>query len=76
MAKSDILSPRFMRLAGAITYSGLNRTRLYRLIADGAVIARKAGKATLIERESLDRHLDGLPNAEIRLPGSASKQAA
>lgn len=61
----EVLGRRFMPVTVALTYSGIGRTALYRAIAQGKVLARKAGRATLIERESLDRHLDDLPAAKI-----------
>ena len=69
--KTQITLARFFRIPEAIAYSGLSRTALYALMGDGKITARKSGRATLIERESLDRHLDALPPAEI----GASKAA-
>ena len=44
----------------ALTYLGIGRTSLYRLIAEGKIDARKFGKKTLILRESADRFLASL----------------
>lgn len=67
----EVLGRRFMPVAVAMSYSGIGRTALYRAIADGQVLARKAGRATLIDRESLDRHLDELPIAKVGKQQSA-----
>ncbi|MDE1882914.1 MAG: helix-turn-helix domain-containing protein [Rhodospirillales bacterium] len=58
--------PRFFRIPEAVAYSGVSRTALYLLMGNGILAARKSGRATLIDRESLDRYLDGLPAAEIK----------
>ena len=60
--------PRFIKIPDAVAYSGISRSRLYVALARGEIIARKSGKITLIDRESLDKHLESLPRAEIRLP--------
>jgi hypothetical protein len=70
-ANCGILPPRFLQISEALAYAGISRSRLYLWLSDGAVIGRKAGKATLIDRESLDRHLDGLPATEIRIGKAA-----
>lgn len=63
-------APRYQRIPDAIAYSGLSRTAIYIALKRGEIIARKSGKATLIDRESLDKHLESLPRAEIRLPSA------
>lgn len=64
------MTPRYLKIPDAVAYSGKSRTSLYIAMARGDVVARKSGKVTLIDRESLDRHLEGLPLAEIRLPSA------
>ena len=46
--------------------SGLGRTRLYALIAEGKIEARTCGGRTLIPAESLRDFLSNLPPAPIR----------
>lgn len=46
--------------------SGLGRTRLYALIAEGKIEARACGGRTLIPAESLRAFLANLPPAVIR----------
>ncbi|WP_234732099.1 hypothetical protein [Acidocella facilis] len=65
------MQPRFLKIADAVAYSGKSRTALYLAMARGEITARKSGKITLIDRESLDRHLDALPVAKINIPSAA-----
>jgi excisionase family DNA binding protein len=66
------MTPRFLKVPDAVAYSGMSRSRIYVSLARGEIIARKDGRTTLIDRESLDRHLENLPRAEIRLPAHAA----
>jgi excisionase family DNA binding protein len=45
----------------ACRVSGLGRTKLYSLIGDGRIKARKLDKRTLIVRSDLEAYLNGLP---------------
>jgi excisionase family DNA binding protein len=45
----------------ACRVSGLGRTKLYDLIKDGRIKARKLDKRTLIVRSDLEAYLNGLP---------------
>jgi excisionase family DNA binding protein len=56
--------------AGRIT--GLGNTKLYELIGQGVLDARKAGSRTLITAESLNRYIASLPKANI----TTGRQAA
>ena len=42
---------------------GIGRSKLYRLIGDGEIEARKVGKKTLIMAESLRRFVENAPRA-------------
>jgi hypothetical protein len=64
------MKPQYLKIPDAVIYSGVSRSSLYVAMARGVVIARKSGKSTLIDRESLDKYLEGLPRAEIRLPSA------
>jgi excisionase family DNA binding protein len=46
--------------------AGLGRDRIYNAIRDGALVAKKFGRRTLITADALRRFLDGLP--PLRLP--------
>jgi hypothetical protein len=48
----------------ACLISGCGRTKLYSLIADGLLDARKLGRRTLITDESLRRFLADLPRIQ------------
>lgn len=68
--KDSLMIPRFLRVRDAVTYSGKSRTALYIALSECKIHARKDGKILLIDRESLDRHLDALPPAEIKVSPS------
>lgn len=55
----------------AVAASGLTRSRLYQLMAEGALEHRKIGKRTLILAESLRRLIEDAPPAPIT-PKSAA----
>ncbi len=65
------MTPRYLKVQDAVSYSGISRTRLYAALSRDEILARKSGKITLIDRESLDRHLDALPVAKINIPSAA-----
>ena len=56
---NPILEPLAYSVSEACRVSSLGRTRLYQLIAEGRLEARKIGKRTLIPAESLRRLIDG-----------------
>lgn len=58
-SKQDI-TPRFLDIRGAVTYSGIGRTLIYRAIKAGTIKAVKHGKRTLVDRASIDAYLDNL----------------
>ena len=41
--------------------TGRSRTRIYKAIGNGELVARKDGRATLIERSELERWVKALP---------------
>ena len=53
-------------IADACRVSGLGRTLIYRLIAEGKIEARACGGRTLIPAASLRGFLSALPAAQIR----------
>ena len=57
---------RFLRIPEACAYIGVSRSRLYQLLAQRKLPARKLGHRTLIQRDELDQFLDGLPEATFR----------
>ena len=63
-----------MTLPEAVQFSGLGRTRLYSLAAEGRISFKKCGKRTLILADDLKRLIESLPAADIRL--ASAKPAA
>ena len=68
--------PAFARINDITVRFGLPRTRVYELIAAGALEARKDGKAVLVNVATVLRYIASLPPANIRLPKTMAKQAA
>ena len=71
-ANSPAIEPILVRLDDAVRISGLSRTVIYMKLASGDLIARKAGKRTLVEMASLRALVDRLPVATIRAPRRAA----
>lgn len=53
--------PHAMTIADAVKWSGVGRTTLYALIAEGRVDAVKVGTRTLVTTASLERLLSNAP---------------
>ena len=53
--------PAALPIPAAVRYSGLARSRIYLALNDGSLRAVKAGRRTLVLRESLDAFLAQLP---------------
>jgi hypothetical protein len=62
---SDIHQARFGRLSMAEQRSGLKRGKLYELAQKHRGLFKKAGTATIVDLDFLDRILAGLPAADI-----------
>ena len=73
MRQSVDSAPAYLRISQASDRSGVSRSRLYLLMADGRVRAKKDGGNTLVEWASLLEYLDALPAAEF---GAARHRAA
>jgi hypothetical protein len=58
--------PRTGRIPAAIAYSGLSRSTLYELAPQNPGLFLKAGAATLINFDVLDRIIDTFPTADIK----------
>ena len=67
----EITSPLAYTIPGAVKASGLSRTRLYAMMGEGTIEARKVGRRTLITADSLRACLAALPPATIRAPKAA-----
>ena len=59
------LSPLTLTVQDACRSTGLGRTTIYALIAEGKLDACKAGARTLIRADSLERYIGGLRPATI-----------
>ena len=57
-------------LAETARLTGLSRSELYRLLAQGRLRAVKANRRTLILWDSVREYLDSLPSATFRGPAS------
>ena len=61
-------APHEVRLAysvdDVVRVSGLGRSKVYEEINSGCLVARKAGKRTLVLAADLDAWLNGLPKME------------
>jgi hypothetical protein len=62
-----ISSPRFGRIPAAEARSGLRRGKLYQLATANPGLFKKAGAATLVDLELLDRVLAALPAADVNV---------
>jgi hypothetical protein len=69
------LNPRWLRIPSAVKYSGLSRSRLYELLAQGRVRSiclrsrRDAARGVrLVDRESIDRFMVSLQEVASSLP--------
>jgi hypothetical protein len=69
-AKTHVV-PLAYTIDGAVKASGLKRTRIYELIGLGQLVAKKAGRCTIITADSLQRYIEDLPAANIRAPKAA-----
>lgn len=59
------MMPITYSIEGAMQASGLPRCKIYELLGQGKIEARKDGRRTLIPAESLRAYLSSLPAASI-----------
>ena len=65
-------APRYARIPQACRRYGWSRSGLYRLAGKGLIRLVKLDGATLVDCESADAFMAGLPAASIRAPHGAS----
>jgi excisionase family DNA binding protein len=53
------------RIDEAVVATGIGRTKLYQLIKEGKLQARRAEGTTVILRDELQRYLHGLPTISL-----------
>ncbi len=70
------MEPLLLSLKDAVAYSGFSRSRIYALLKEGKIQARKAGRRTLVNRESLARLAESLPPARIGAAGTPRERDA
>ncbi len=61
------MEPYALTVAEAVRFSGIARTRLYMLAAEGHLELKKCGRRTIVLADDLKRLLETLPAADIRL---------
>jgi excisionase family DNA binding protein len=57
---------RMARVKETCLYMSIGKTRVYQLINEGILDARKSGRSTLIDLNSADRYLSDLPSMRSR----------
>jgi excisionase family DNA binding protein len=67
--------PDFLSVPEACALVGIGRTKLYALLSEGLVTARKAGTRTLVETGSLTAWTASLPMATFNPPPLRKKAA-
>lgn len=65
---NQIHHPEYLSVAEACSFVGIGRTKLYALLSEGLITARKAGTRTLIEGGSLTAWTASLPVATFNPP--------
>lgn len=58
--------PLYLSITEAAAQLGISRSRIYELLRDRELSARKLGRRTLIPRDAVAAFLAGLPVAEYR----------
>jgi excisionase family DNA binding protein len=62
-----MLEPNFYSIGDACAAYGCGRTRLYQLLSDGKIEAKKLGRKTLVSAASLKSYFASLPSADINV---------
>lgn len=60
---ANYVVPAAFTVAGAVTYTGLSRSKLYELMKQGAIVSFHVGGRRMIRREALDTFFDRLTAA-------------
>lgn len=64
MRESFEIEREGLSVAEACAIAGIGRSKLYEMIATGALVARKLGRRRIILRRDLSQFLDALPSAD------------
>jgi excisionase family DNA binding protein len=62
MVASQVM-PAAFTVAGAVSYTGLSRSKLYELMKDGAIASFQVGGRRMILRQALDNFFERLSAA-------------
>ena len=62
-SQDELIAPISFSIKGAVAASGLSRSRIFELIRDGKLEARKDGAKTLVDAGSLRACVKSLPRA-------------
>jgi hypothetical protein len=64
MTENNLL-PLYMKIDDITKLIGVCRSKVYELIGDGKLIAKKSGASTLVQTRSAVDYMDSLPTAKI-----------
>lgn len=64
------MEPMFFSFAAATSATGLPKSTLYILLADGKITGRKVGRRTLIDAASLRAFIEAQPLARVHVPSA------
>lgn len=59
-----VLEPHVLGVRDAATFVGLSKSRLYELISEGTIDARKLGARTVVPVASLRAYVDSAPRLQ------------
>lgn len=65
------MEPLLFSIHDTMRATGLPRSTIYRLLAEGVLGARKAGRRTLIDAETVRAYVAALPAATFRASNAA-----
>lgn len=76
MSIGSIGTPRLYSIPETrVRLGGAGRSTVYELVARKLLDGVKVGRRTMITEESIQRYIDGLPSAQIRLPARDRRKA-
>jgi len=69
---NERVTPLAYTIKDAVKVTGMSRTRLYEELKSGRLVAKKAGRSTLIPHESIEAWLKNLDNYPATPPSSST----
>jgi hypothetical protein len=76
MSENNSTLPAAMKPLKAAEFLGMQRSKLYELLATGQIEARKSNKCTLVLTASMLKYLEQLPKAEFTSARGVERKAA